>query len=225
MNVNLPRLLTERLAGPLPDAWAMSRFTPDWGNAVPPVAPNDAREAAVLVLLYPHEDQWWVPLTRRAQHMAEHAGQISLPGGSLEPGETPAEAAVREFHEELGGDIELDLLGHLSARYVASSRYRVEPWVAVAARRGRLAPNPLEVAELLEVPLARLINPALWGRHERPWPTSAAPTCMDDSGNVVRGMLPTPVSWPHFQWYEDRIWGATCTILGELVLVLDGLEL
>jgi 8-oxo-dGTP pyrophosphatase MutT (NUDIX family) len=189
----------------MPDAEAM---LPYLARTLPPIEPRaDARDAAVLVLLYPHEGQWHVPLTLRPSHMVDHAGQVSLPGGAIEPGETSAEAAIREFHEELGAaDMEVDLLGRLSTRYVMVSNYRVEPWVGMASRRGRLVPDPIEVEQLLEVPLAHLMDPANFGSHQR----------------HRDGVEYTA---PHFQFQSHQIWGATCAILGELVTLLGREEL
>src|SRR3989304_711857 len=103
MNARLPELLRARLQGPLPGPSLGSRFGPGPGGEShyedPPPA---ARRAAVLVLLYPHRDGWHLPLTLRPSHLPDHAGQVSLPGGAIQPGERSWEAAVREFHEEPG---------------------------------------------------------------------------------------------------------------------------
>jgi 8-oxo-dGTP pyrophosphatase MutT (NUDIX family) len=158
-------------------------------------------------LLYPHEATWHVPLTLRPAHLAAHAGQVSLPGGAVEPGETTAAAAVREFHEELGDDGQpIDLLGALSPLYVQASNYLVTPWVAAAAARPRLTPNPAEVEEVLEVPLSHLFDPAHFGSH-------------------LRQHQGRSYSAPHFLFQSHRIWGATCMILGELVTVLEELPI
>jgi len=169
--------------------------------------PPDARPAAVLVLLYPREGRWHVPLTLRPEHLPAHAGQVSLPGGAIGPGETSREAALREFHEELGGaDEPIRLLGPLSPIYVPASNYRIEPWVGAAERRPAMTPNPEEVAELLEIPLGHLLDPASLGRHVREY-------------EGVR------YEAPHFLWPPHRIWGATCRILGEFVTIVGELKL
>ena len=206
MNCELPALLTARLGGPLPEAAATARFEPRselWRHDDPP--PPDARSAAVLVLLYPHEDRWHVPLTLRPPHLAAHAGQVSLPGGAIGPGETSRAAALREFHEELGAVGEsIQILGPLSPIYVRASNFRVEPWVGAAERRPAMTPNPAEVAELLEIPVRYLVDPANFGHH-------------------VRERQGVEYEAPHFSWPPHRIWGATCRILGELVTVLEEL--
>jgi len=199
--------LQSRLAQPLPGPMVGSRFEsrPRFGRHYDQF-PAQARRAAVLVLLYPWQAQWFLPLTVRPAHLPDHPGQIGLPGGAIEAGETSRQAAVREFHEELGATgLAIELLGALSSIYVHASNFRVEPWVAVAAQRPGWAPNPIEVEQLLEVPLAHLCDPVNLGSHQR-----------DYQGQTYEA--------PHFAWQAHRVWGATCMILGELVTVLGELE-
>jgi len=204
---HLPEKLRRRLEGPLLGSEVASRYEPGLSPGShygPP--PEGARLAAVLVLLYPHRGQWHVPLTVRGEHLDHHAGQVSLPGGAVEPGETSAEAALREFHEELGAeDLQVRLLGRLTPLYVATSDFRVEPWVGTARERGRMRPDHDEVDRLLEVPLDHLLDPSHLGRH-----------CRERAGH--RFMV------PHFSWEQYQIWGATCMILGELVTLLGRLD-
>lgn len=206
MNCGLPELLALRLTRPLTGPVVGSRFepTPRYDRQYD-CPPPDARQAAVLILLYPHEQRWHLPLTLRPAHLPDHAGQISLPGGAIEPGEAGHDAAVREFHEELGADGHaIELLGRLSCLYVHASHFRIEPWVGVTWQRPAMTPNPAEVAALLEVPLDHLLDPTNLSCHTR----------------TYRGQSYTA---PHFAWQEHSIWGATCMILGELVTVLEEL--
>jgi 8-oxo-dGTP pyrophosphatase MutT (NUDIX family) len=204
MNKRLPDLLAVRLAGPLSGPAVGSRFEPKPRLVQHyDVFPPHARQAAVLLLLYPHRDAWHVPLTVRHAGLPDHAGQVSLPGGAIEPGESSGQAAIREFHEELGApDADVRLLGRLSPIYVQVSNFRVEPWVGVTARRHPWVPHPAEVDEVLDVPLAHLVDPRHFGSHQR-----------DRGGR--------PYTAPHFLWQSHRIWGATCMILGEFVLLLE----
>ena len=207
MNERLMEALAARLAGPLPGPMVGSRFEPRprLGRRYDQ-PPPDARPAAVLILLYPHEGRWHLPLTLRPAHLPDHAGQVSLPGGALEPGETGRQAALREFHEELGAaDRQIELLGGLSPVYVHASNFRIEPWVGSSGRRPEMVPNAAEVEKLFEVPLEHLLDPANFGTHERHY-----------QGH--------PYTAPHFLWQGYRIWGATCMILGELVTLLDEVE-
>jgi 8-oxo-dGTP pyrophosphatase MutT (NUDIX family) len=199
-------MLAARLAGPLPGPMVGTRFEPH-----PPHGrhydriPADARQSAVLALIYPDRQEWHLPLTERPAHLPDHPGQICLPGGAMEPGESSAEAAVREFGEEMGGrDVPIELAGRLSPIYVAASNFRIDPWIGFAPRRPTWSPSIEEVQYILEVPLSHLVDPANFGSHPR----------------RLQGQ--TYVA-PHFAWQSYRIWGATCMILGELVTVLEGL--
>lgn len=206
MNAQLPELLRARLAQPLAGPVIGSRFEPRprLGRHYHEVPP-DARQAAVLLLFYPHQHQWHLPLTLRPGHLPDHAGQISLPGGALEPGETGWQAALREFYEELGAvGHPIRLVGQLSTLYVRASNFAVEPWVGFAEQRPPLEPNPQEVAALLEVPLPHLLDPANLGCRTRHWEDQA-------------------YTAPHFLWQTHQIWGATCMILGELLTLLEEL--
>ena len=156
----------------------------------------------MLVLLYEREDAWHIPLTLRPDHLAAHAGQISLPGGLIEPGERSENAAFRELWEELGTPATgLELTGQLSPIYLFVSNYEVNAWVATVRTRPVLEPNPAEVAELLEVPLAHLLH-----RDHR-------------SVHVVTTQGVTYTA-PCFNWAGHSIWGATSMILAELVEIL-----
>jgi 8-oxo-dGTP pyrophosphatase MutT (NUDIX family) len=157
------------------------------------------------VLLYPHQDAWYLPLTLRPKNLPDHPGQVSLPGGAIEPGETSREAALREFHEELGGQgPRIELLGPLSPIYLHVSNFHVKPWLGVCRQRPPLTPNPSEVETIFEVPLPHLLDPANFGSHRR------------KSGD--RSFIA-----PHFLWQSHQIWGATCMILGELITIVEGL--
>jgi 8-oxo-dGTP pyrophosphatase MutT (NUDIX family) len=196
--------LRARLQGPMPPCAARSRFAPSlsYGRHFGP-APATARDAAVIILFYQADDQWRLPLTLRPETMMAHAGQISLPGGEIEPGETSQAAALRELEEELGVPAtSVEILGSLSPLYVFVSNFLVTPWVAMAAKPIAFRPNPGEVAEVLDASVAWLADPANHGVSQ-----------------YHRGDL--EFSAPHFSWGEHRIWGATGMILGELTALLD----
>jgi 8-oxo-dGTP pyrophosphatase MutT (NUDIX family) len=204
MNATLPEMLAVRLQQPLPGPDARVRFSPElsYGRHFGP-APEDARRAAVVCLLYPHRDEWYLPLMVRPTSMFAHGGQISLPGGAIEPDESSQQAAFRELQEELGvGGEGIELLGKLSPLYVYVSDFLVTPWVAALRQRPDLQPNPHEVAEVLEIPLAHLLDSKNYGQHRR----------------QQRGLSMTA---PHIQWGRHRIWGATSMILGELLAVIS----
>ncbi|MBX3411882.1 MAG: CoA pyrophosphatase [Pirellulales bacterium] len=168
--------------------------------------PPGARRAAVMALLYPVDGVWHMPFTVRPTTMTDHAGQVSLPGGLIEPGESTSEAALRELAEELGvDDPRMELLGELSPLYLFVSNFQVTPWVGVLHERPTLVPNEHEVAEVLEVPLPYMTDPTNIGRHAR-----------DHRG--------IEFSAPHLLFGGHCIWGATGMILGEFIALADELS-
>jgi 8-oxo-dGTP pyrophosphatase MutT (NUDIX family) len=204
MNPHLPEWLTQRLRRPLPGPMLDDRFSPrpnPWPDEHE--ISDDVRFAAVLILLYPHEDEWQIPLILRPTDLTVHSGQICLPGGAVEPGESTADAAIREFHEELGDDgTPIELVGSLSPWHVRASNFLITPWLGCSMHRPRFSPNAAEVAEYFEVPLRHFLDPANFSAHER----------------EHRG---SRYVFPHFSWSEHHVWGATCRILGELVTILE----
>jgi 8-oxo-dGTP pyrophosphatase MutT (NUDIX family) len=97
-------------------------------------------------------------LTRRAGHLHRHAGQWALPGGRIDPGETPEAAALRELHEEVGLHLRPDaVLGRLDD-FVSRSGYTITPVLLWAGAARRLQPNPHEVASIHRIPLAEFLR-------------------------------------------------------------------
>ena len=147
----------ERDDASLPTA---QRYAPQlaYGRHQGPAA-ADARPAAVMLLLFPRDGQWRLPLTVRQACLADHAGQVSLPGGMLEPGESPEAGAMRELEEELGVRSSTDqLLGSLTPLYVFNSNFLVTPWLAHLPSAPIFRPSAAEVADLFELPLSRLLD-------------------------------------------------------------------
>jgi len=207
LNAELPGRLAARLQKPLPGWRAQARFQPElsFGRHLGP-APANARPAAVLLLLYPRAGGWHIPLISRPLHMPAHAGQISLPGGMIEPGETPCDAALREYQEELGAPAEdLTVLGQLSPLYLFASNFQITPWIASVQREPVWRPSEGEVDRLLEVPLDHLLDPA-------------------NTGHVERRQRGLGFSAPCFEWQTDHIWGATSMILAEFVALIAELD-
>jgi 8-oxo-dGTP pyrophosphatase MutT (NUDIX family) len=202
---DLERMLRERLASPLPGPQAQQRFAPspwlpDW---TPDLTPDTARRAAVLILLYPGANDARIPLTVRHPHLPQHAGQISLPGGALDPGESPDAAALREAEEEIGIPRDhIRLLGPLSTLWVAVSNFVVHPFVGMADRPPEFRMHPREVEAVLAVPLSELRDPA-----RLKW------TAAEHFGRDVR--------YPYFDLAGHVVWGATAMILGEFTCLFD----
>jgi 8-oxo-dGTP pyrophosphatase MutT (NUDIX family) len=205
-HADLDRLI-RALVGPLPGLaahrWMAPRPRPIERILDPPA---DCRWAAVLVLLFPLQDQLALVLTRRADTLLDHRGQISFPGGAREPGESFPQAALRDLHEELGvPPRRVQLLGELSELYIPPTNFCVQPVVGLVDPRPDFEPAPDEVAEVIQVPLAHLLSAS--SREEEVW--------------TIRG---EPAHVPFFRVGEHIVWGATAMILGELIMMLDALD-
>jgi 8-oxo-dGTP pyrophosphatase MutT (NUDIX family) len=151
--------------------------------------------AAVLVPIVNRPEGLTMLLTQRSADLPDHPGQISFPGGRVEPEDpTLAHAALREAAEEVGLDrLRVDVLGQL-APYETVTGYRVTPVVGWVEPPIKLTPDPVEVAEAFEVPLAFLLDPTNQQRHFRML------------GETRRDFWAIP--------YRDRyIWGATAAML------------
>lgn len=163
--------------------------------------PKVGRPAAVLVALADGPQGAEVLLTRRSAHLRLHHGEISFPGGHVEPGETVAQAALRESFEEVALDpaavIVHGELDHLTTRYGAS----IAPVVGSLAARPDLRPAADEVDRVLWVPLAELVRADTF--HEEWW-------SVDD---VERQVL-------FFELDDETVWGATARILHQLLRIV-----
>jgi mutator protein MutT len=115
------------------------------------------RPAAVLVPLFEERGEPYVLLTRRHGDLRHHAGQVSFPGGRIEPGEDALQAALREAHEEIGLDPEhVEVVGRLDEALVLVSAHRLTPWVGVVPHPYPYLAHPREVEAILYVPIAAL---------------------------------------------------------------------
>jgi 8-oxo-dGTP pyrophosphatase MutT (NUDIX family) len=124
----------------------------------PPVRARvaDARDAAVLIPIVAASAPALI-FTIRTDTLSSHKGQISFPGGSVDPGESALAAAVREAHEELGLEpADVEVLGELDAVPTFVSGYVIHPFVGWVEEPPDLVPNPAEVAEILQVPIEDL---------------------------------------------------------------------
>ena len=201
---DLERTLRVKLAETLPGVEAQMRFAPMTPRSGwrPGHYPDDARIAAALLLIYPGERGPSIPLTVRASGLTRHAGQISLPGGAADVGETLAETAVREAEEEIGIDpSRVAVLGELTPVWVLVSGFTLHPVVAVTHERPSFDPAAGEVAEILEVSLDDLRDASRIRRGTR----------------VREGVA---VEYPYFDLMGHQVWGATAMILGEFICLI-----
>jgi 8-oxo-dGTP pyrophosphatase MutT (NUDIX family) len=161
-----------------------------------------AISAAVLVPIVLHSAPS-ILLTLRAARLKAHAGQVSFPGGRIEIGETPEQAAVREAAEEVGLAPHLPMLHGRLPTHVTGTGYHITPVVALVPTPLDLTAHPGEVEEIFELPLAVVLDP---GKPER-------------RSREFQGRRREFWVWPHERHY---IWGATAAILVNLGRVLRG---
>ena len=188
---------------PLPGVDAQGRMAPvprhGWR---PGFEPGAARAAAGLLLLYPVDDEATVLLTKRSAALPQHSGQVSLPGGAVDPGESIESAALREAFEEVGLDPEsVRLLGTLTPLPIPVSGFMLTTVLGTTPERPPVRPASAEVDRIIEVPLAHLLDPA---RHRR----------------VVRHRDGVEFDMPFFDVGGEQVWGATAMVLAEFVALL-----
>lgn len=177
-------LLSEPLAG---------QFIQEDGGEGLPLTP-----AAVLFPIVLREDGATVLLTQRTAHLRDHAGQISFPGGRVEEEDlSPSHTALRETEEEIGLAREhIEIIGFLP-EYRTGTGFRVTPVVALVRPPFSVTPDPFEVAEVFEVPLAFLLNPENHQPHSMHY----------------RGALRHFFAMPYGDYF---IWGATAGMIRSL---------
>ncbi|MDE2585827.1 MAG: CoA pyrophosphatase [Betaproteobacteria bacterium] len=165
--------------------------------------------AAVLFPIVLRPEQPTVLLTQRTSHLRDHGGQVSFPGGRVEDADTsPVHTALRETEEEVGmAPEQVEVVGFLP-EYRTSTGFRITPVVGFVQPPFVLRPDPFEVAEVFEVPLAFLLDAANHQRHSREW----------------RGRQRHFFAMPYGDYF---IWGATAGMIVSLVrrLGLPTLEL
>lgn len=174
-------------------------------SVVPPPVYRDPVEFAVLVALFEEMDTTRVLLTRRALHLRRNQGEVAFPGGRLEEGESPVQAALREAFVEV--ELEpssVDVVGELSALATVSRPSLIQPVVGVLSGRPDLRANPDEVSEIFDVALSELAAPGVF--REEIW------MMPDGSGRPIY----------FYDVCDPPVWGATAKVLKELLEVIGG---
>ena len=166
---------------------------------------ENARKGGVLILLYEDDEKnIRFPLIERSTYDGAHSGQISLPGGKMEEGETLIETALRETEEEIGFPLQsVRVVGLLSKIYVTVSNFSVQPVLAYTGEKPRFIPEPHEVERLIEAKLADLVDVNRVKKKE------------------IKTALGFSVVSPYFDLEENVVWGATAMILSELVEIIQ----
>ena len=159
--------------------------------------------AAVLVPLIERPAGLHLLLTRRTEHLREHAGQISFPGGRVEPLDTSLrDTALREAAEEIGMRSDyVEVVGYLPPHAVVTG-FVITPVVGIVAGEATLVADSSEVAEIFEAPLSFFLDPANRLDGQRSW----------------HGVS---FAVPEFQVGEHRVWGATAQIISTLIQIID----
>lgn len=198
--------IAERIAGA--EAWRAERLarTPHGDHDLNPGLrpPGQLTPAAVLVPLVLRPEEMTVLLTQRTDHLYDHAGQISFPGGRIEPDDaSPEAAALRETAEEVGlASDRVELIGRLDT-YIVRTGFEVTPAVGFVMPPFEIDPDPFEVAEVFEVPLSFVLDR---GNHQR----------------ESREFKGAQREFYVLQYEHRYIWGATAAMLVNLVDILDG---
>ena len=160
-------------------------------------------KAAVLILLYPKNNQPYLVFIKRSHLVHHHQNQISFPGGQQEDDESLEATALRETEEELGlSSSSISVLGQLTPLYVSASNYLIYPVVGSLADAPHFFAQTEEVAEIIEVPLAHLLKEE--NLKKEIWP-------LRDRVALV----------PFYHFQEYKIWGATAMILSEFLSLVE----
>ena len=205
--MNLDQQLYQRLEAGLPGHASQRQAAPEltYGRHRGPAAVG-MRPAAVLVLVCQSDQGWQVPMIVRPETMSHHAGQTSFPGGAQERDESFEQCALREAMEEIAIDPgSVSIIGRMTTVHVFASNFVVTPVLASSPCLPRLTANPAEVKQVIWVSLEDARQPGEWGDH-----------LIERDGVSFRT--------PHITVDGQRVWGASCMILAELIALVDGLD-
>lgn len=198
-------LLSQRLKAPLPGQQAheplratpIGLIKPRFEHRSPP------RPGSVLILLYEERGKIMFPLTKRPDYLGAHGGQISLPGGKAETGETRIETALREAEEEIGiSASKVNVLGSLTEFFVIPSNFLITPVIGYLNEAPDFKPDSKEVKKIIYTSVDDLLR--------------------DDAVRTKEIMAANmfPMSAPHFEIENEIVWGATAMMLNEFRMIL-----
>ena len=199
--------LRDALSRPLPGLDAQLRMAPSPRLGWDPLKfPAGATDGAALLLVYPHDETLHVTLTVRGSGLRNHTGQVALPGGRVDQGETFEAAALREATEEIGVDPNaVEVLGRLTPLHIPVSGFLLHPIVGYTSMRPAFQRAEWEVARIIEAPVNLLSDPAVVKREIRT--------------RVVKGQS-IDVDVPYFDIDGEKVWGATAMVLAEFCAIL-----
>ena len=200
--------LEERLRSGLPGEEGQYLMAPAERRQLPGDR-TDARRAAVLCLLYPHNDNWSILLMKRRSYPGVHSDQISFPGGQVEDQDIDLlETALRETREEMGISVTRDaVIGPLTELYIPPSNFMVYPFLGLLDHRPPIHPEDEEVDEVIEAEFSLFLREDIKG------------------SKAIRTSYGT-YEVPVYEYNGHTIWGATAMMLSELaVLVRESAEI
>ncbi|GCC51527.1 CoA pyrophosphatase [Chryseotalea sanaruensis] len=205
----LTNYLTKRLQAPLPGVLAHEplrarpngSIIPDFTHKLPP------KPGSVLILLYEENGNIKFPLIKRPQYLGAHSGQVSLPGGKAEAGETIIETALREGEEEIGIHAsQVKVIGQLSEFFVMPSNFMVTPVIGFLEGSPQFKADPYEVERILQADMQDLLR------------TDA----IREKEILAAGRFQM---WaPHFEVEHEIVWGATAMMLNEFRMVIEDIN-
>ena len=157
---------------------------------------NRAKPAAVLLLLFPNNKKICFYLTKRTEKLKYHKGQISLPGGSNEKGESLLETALRETEEEIGvNKNEISIPGQITPLFIPVTGFMMTPFIGFTSKEPIIKLDSMEVEEVFSVNILDLIN--------------------NDKLITHRQLNGRDVTIPYFNLNNQQVWGATSMVLSE----------
>ena len=170
-----------------------------------PFTINKAKPAAVLLLLYPNDNQIFFYLTKRTENLKYHKGQISLPGGSKERGETLLETALRETEEEIGVNRNrISILGNITPLFIPVTGFMMTPFIGFLSKKPLIKLDSTEVADIFSVNILDLIN--------------------NDKLITYRQIKGENLNIPYFSLNNHQVWGATSMVLSEFKDIIHLIE-
>ncbi len=202
-------LLSQRLKAPLPGPQAheplratpIGLIQPRFEHRSPP------RPDSVLILLYEESGKIMFPLTKRPDYLGAHGGQISLPGGKAEAGETRIETALREAEEEIGVPAsQIEIVGELTEFFVIPSNFLITPVVGFLKGSPEFIPDSKEVKKIINASVEDLLR------------VDAVIT------KEILAAKMFPMMAPHFEIENEIVWGATAMMINEFRMVVQSLK-
>lgn len=206
--------LQEKLKEPLPGMEAQLKMLSSRLSVTGPNSrfkiPNEHRKASVLALFYEKNNDWHLALMQRPESPYAHSKQVSFPGGAVEEQDIDdIFTALRETEEEFGiPKDKIEIIGRLTHLYIPVSNYLVNPFVGFMQEQPIFYPDPIEVEDIIEIPVRDLLDPGNRKLKE-----------IEIHGGIT---LPDV---PYFHLADKIVWGATAMMLSELADILENLKL